>query len=30
VAANVDYLQAEIVRSLAEDDISVMGPNFRR
>jgi predicted lipid-binding transport protein (Tim44 family) len=30
VAANVDYLQAEIVRSLAEDDISVMGSNFRR
>jgi hypothetical protein len=30
VAANVDYLQAEIVRSLAEDDISIMGPNFRR
>ena len=30
VAANVDYLQAELVRSLAEDDISVMGPNFRR
>lgn len=29
-AANVDYLQAEIVRSLAEDDIAVMGPNFRR
>ena len=30
VAANVYYLQAEIVRSLAEDDILVMGPNFRR
>jgi hypothetical protein len=30
VAANVDYLQAELVRSLAEDDISVMGANFRR
>jgi hypothetical protein len=30
VAANVDYLQAEVVRSLAEDDITVMGPNFRR
>jgi len=29
-AATVDYLQAEIVRSLAEDDIAVMGPNFRR
>ncbi len=30
VAASVDYLQAELVRSLAEDDISVMGANFRR
>ena len=30
VAANVDYLQAELLRSLAEDDISVMGANFRR
>jgi hypothetical protein len=30
VASNVDYLQAELVRSLAEDDISVMGANFRR
>ena len=30
VAANVDYLQAELIRSLAEDDISVMGANFRR
>lgn len=30
VAANVDYLEAELVRSLAEDDISVMGANFRR
>jgi hypothetical protein len=30
VAASVDYLQAEVVRSLAEDDISVMGANFRR
>ena len=29
-AASVDYLQAELVRSLAEDDISVMGANFRR
>jgi hypothetical protein len=29
-AANVDYLQAELVRSLAEDDITVMGANFRR
>jgi hypothetical protein len=30
VAASVDYLQAELVRSLAEDDISVMGAHFRR
>jgi hypothetical protein len=30
VAASVDYLQAELVRSLAEDDISVMGADFRR
>jgi hypothetical protein len=30
VAASVDYFQQEIMRSLAEDDISVMGPNFRR
>ena len=29
-AASVDYLQAELVRSLAEDDITVMGANFRR
>jgi hypothetical protein len=30
VAASADYFQAEIVRSLAEDDLSVMGANFRR
>ena len=30
VAADVDYLQQELVRSLAEDDISLMGANFRR
>lgn len=30
VAANADYFQAELVRSLAEDDASIMGPNFRR
>ena len=30
VAASVDYFQQELMRSLAEDDISVMGPNFRR
>jgi hypothetical protein len=30
VAANSDYFQVELVRSLAEDDASIMGPNFRR
>jgi hypothetical protein len=30
VAANSDYFQVELVRSLAEDDVSIMGPNFRR
>jgi hypothetical protein len=30
VAAGTDYFQAELVRSLAEDDISIMGANFRR
>jgi hypothetical protein len=29
-AASTDYFQAELVRSLAEDDISIMGANFRR
>jgi hypothetical protein len=29
-AASVDYLQQELLRSLAEDDIAIMGPNFRR
>jgi hypothetical protein len=29
-AASGDYLTQEILRSLAEDDISLMGPNFRR
>jgi hypothetical protein len=29
-AASVDYFQAELLRSLAEDDISIMGANFRR
>jgi hypothetical protein len=28
--AATDYFQAELVRSLAEDDVSVMGANFRR
>jgi len=30
VAASGDYFQAELVRSLAEDDVSVMGANFHR
>jgi hypothetical protein len=29
-AASVDYFSAELVRSLAEDDTSLMGTNFRR
>ncbi len=29
-AASGDYLTQELLRSLAEDDISLMGPNFRR
>ncbi len=29
VAASGDYFQHELVRSLAEDDLSIMGPNFR-
>jgi len=29
-AASGDYFQAELLRSLAEDDISIMGANFRR
>jgi hypothetical protein len=30
VAASGDYFQNELVRSLAEDDVSIMGSNFRR
>jgi hypothetical protein len=30
VAASGDYFQKEVVRSLAEDDFSVMGANFRK
>ena len=30
VAGGTDYFQLELVRSLAEDDISIMGANFRR
>lgn len=29
-AANGDYFHNELVRSLAEDDVSIMGANFRR
>jgi hypothetical protein len=29
-AAGADYFQSELLRSLAEDDISIMGSNFRR
>lgn len=29
-AASVDYFTAELVRSLAEDDIALLGPNFHR
>lgn len=30
VAASADYFSGEVVRSLAEDDTSLMGPNFKR
>ena len=30
VAASGDYFQREVVRSLAEDDLSVMGANFKK
>jgi hypothetical protein len=30
VAANTDYLTNELIRSLAEDDVSLLGPNFHR
>jgi hypothetical protein len=29
-AASVDYFQREVIRSLAEDDASVMGPSFQK
>jgi hypothetical protein len=29
-AASGDYFNSEVVRSLAEDDVSLLGPNFRR
>jgi len=30
VAASADYLSSELIRSLAEDDVSLLGPNFHR
>ena len=30
VAASADYFSNELVRSLAEDDVSLLGPNFHR
>lgn len=30
VAAGGDYLSSELIRSLAEDDVSLLGPNFHR
>ena len=30
VAADADYFSVELLRSLAEDDVSVMGTNFHR
>jgi hypothetical protein len=30
VAASGDYFNAEVIRSLAEDDISLLGQNFHR
>jgi hypothetical protein len=30
VAGSSDYLSSELVRSLAEDDVSLLGPNFHR
>ena len=30
VAAGADYFNQELIRSLAEDDISLLGPNFHR
>ena len=29
LAGSAEYLDQEIIRSLAEDDLSVMGPNFK-
>jgi hypothetical protein len=30
VAASADYFSTELIRSLAEDDVSLLGPNFHR
>ena len=30
VAGDADYFSQELIRSLAEDDLSIMGANFRR
>jgi hypothetical protein len=30
VAASGDYFNSEVIRSLAEDDVTLMGPNFHR
>lgn len=30
VAASADYFSQEVIRSLAEDDVSLLGPNFKR
>jgi hypothetical protein len=30
VAASADYISSELIRSLAEDDVSLLGPNFHR
>ena len=30
VAGGADYFSQELIRSLAEDDLSIMGANFRR
>jgi hypothetical protein len=30
VAASADYLNQELIRSLAEDDVTLLGPNFHR
>ena len=30
VAASADYFTQEVIRSLAEDDVSLLGGNFKR